>query len=117
MDCQISTLSFERRSRREVDGYWRSEGFSIPAAVDRSSRSPTRGPDGEPSSTDYLTVERPAVVDRFASDFDSLAEFVAGVPAARMLVTTGVLVRASVVYGLEVADGGIELIGIMLDLG
>jgi hypothetical protein len=34
-----------------------------------------------------------------------------------MLVTTGVLVRASVVYGLEVADGGIELIGVMLDLG
>jgi hypothetical protein len=78
---------------------------------------PTRGVHGEPSSTDYLTIELPAVVERFATDFDSLAEFVDGVPTARMLVTTGVLVRASVVYGLEVSDGGIELIGIMLDLG
>jgi hypothetical protein len=77
----------------------------------------TRGLHGEPSSTDYLIIELPAVVERFATNFDSLAEFVGGVPTARMLVTTGVLVRASVVYGLEVADGGIELIGIMLDLG
>lgn len=66
----------------------------------------TRGPHGEPSSTDYLVIELPAVVERFTSDFDSLPEFVAGVPAARMLVTTGVLVSASVVYGIEVADGG-----------
>jgi hypothetical protein len=77
----------------------------------------TRGPGGLPSSTDYLMLELPAIVERFATDFDSLAEFVAGVNAARRLVTTGVLVRASVVYGLEVADGGIELIGVMLDLG
>ncbi len=57
------------------------------------------------------------MVERFAAGFDYLPEFVAGVPAARMLVTTGVLVPASVVCGIEVADGGIELIGVMLDIG
>jgi hypothetical protein len=82
-----------------------------------SQLGPTRGSAGEPSSTDYLIIELPAIVERFATDFDSLAEFVDGVHAARMLITTGVLAPASVVYGLEVADGGIELIGVMLDLG
>lgn len=32
-----------------------------------------RGPDGEPSSTDYLVLELPAVVELFASQFDDLA--------------------------------------------
>ncbi|MEQ8719175.1 MAG: hypothetical protein RIE08_16315 [Acidimicrobiales bacterium] len=39
-----------------------------------------------------------------------------GVPASRMLVVAGVLVRAAVVYGIELADGTVELIGIDLDL-
>jgi hypothetical protein len=32
-------------------------------------------------STDYLTIELPAVVERFATDFDSLVELVDGVAA------------------------------------
>jgi hypothetical protein len=31
----------------------------------------SRGPNGEPSSTDFLVMELPAVVERFAIDFDS----------------------------------------------
>lgn len=57
----------------------------------------SRGPGGQPSATDYLVLELPAIVERFASGFEELAEMVEGVPAARLLVTTGVLVRASVV--------------------
>ena len=77
----------------------------------------SRGPDGQPSATDYLLIELPTVVDRFASEFEELAEMVTGVGTARMLVTTGTLVPASVVYGLEVVGGAIELIGIELDRG
>jgi hypothetical protein len=76
-----------------------------------------RGRDGAPSATDYLVLELPAIVERFASGFEELAEMVEGVPAARMLVTTGVLVRASVVYGIETRDGVIELVGAEFDLG
>ena len=64
-----------------------------------------------------MLIELPTVGERFASDFETLAEMVAGVGTARMLVTTGTLVPASVVYGLEVVGGAIELIGIELDLG
>jgi hypothetical protein len=53
-----------------------------------SQLGPTTGLHGEPSSTDYLIIELPAVVERFATDFDSLAEFVSGVRFAWMLVTT-----------------------------
>ncbi|MDZ7733917.1 MAG: hypothetical protein U5R31_13385 [Acidimicrobiia bacterium] len=77
----------------------------------------SRGPSGEPSATDYLVIELPAIVERFAVDFDHLAEVVEGVPSARMLLTTGLLVRASAVYGLELSEGVVELVGIELDLG
>ena len=77
----------------------------------------SRGTSGEPSSTDYLVLELPAIVERFASGFDDLAEIMAGVPAARMLVTTGMLVPASVVYDLETQSGVIELVGVEFDLG
>jgi hypothetical protein len=77
----------------------------------------SRGPSGAPSSTDYIVLELPAVVDRFATGFEDLAEMVEGVPAARMLITTGVLVPASVVYGVETTGGVVELIGIEMDLG
>lgn len=48
--------------------------------------------------------------------FDDLAEAIEGAPAARMLIGTGRLVRAFVVYGLLAEDGAVDLIGIELDL-
>jgi len=30
---------------------------------------PERGPDGEPSATDFLVMDLPAIVERFAADF------------------------------------------------
>lgn len=60
-------------------------------------------------------MELPAVVDRFATDFEGLPEIVDGFPGGRMFIARGLLVRAFAVYGLLVADGSIELIGVELD--
>lgn len=64
-------------------------------------RSANRGSAGEPSATDFLVIDLPAIVERFATDFEALPEVVEGVSAARgVLVATGRLVRAVAVYGL-----------------
>lgn len=75
-----------------------------------------RGPNGEPSVTDFLVIDLPAVVDRFATDFDALPEIVEGLPSARMLIIAGRLVSQVVVYGLESPDGAIDLIGIDIEV-
>ena len=74
-----------------------------------------RGDAGQPSATDFLVIDLPAIVERFATDFEGLPEFVEGVGVARVLVATGRLVRAVAVYGLLVADDSVELIGIEFD--
>ncbi|MBA2282741.1 MAG: hypothetical protein H0W25_16145 [Acidimicrobiia bacterium] len=74
-----------------------------------------RGRNGEASATDFLVVDLPAVVERFATDFDELAEAVDGVAEVRMLVNTGRVVRAFAVFGLLVDDGSVELIGVEVD--
>lgn len=76
----------------------------------------TRGPNGEPSATDFLVFELPAIVEAFATRFDDLPEAVEGVPDARMAIGTGKLVRAFAVYGLLMADDSVELIGVEIDL-
>ena len=47
-----------------------------------------RGSAGEPSATDFLVIDLPPIVDRFATDFEALPEVVKGVAAARVLVAT-----------------------------
>jgi len=75
-----------------------------------------RGPNGEPSASDFVVLELPAIVERFASDFDSLPELIEGTPAARVLIAPGLVVRAFAVYGVSMTDGSVELIGVSLDL-
>ncbi len=75
-----------------------------------------RGPNGEPSATDFLVLDLPAIVDQVATAFDQLPEVIEGIPAARMLISTGRLVSRLVVYALEAADGSVDLIGIDLDI-
>lgn len=41
-----------------------------------------RGSHGEPSVTDFLVLDLPTIVDRFATDFDALPAAVQGVPGA-----------------------------------
>jgi hypothetical protein len=74
-----------------------------------------RGPNGEPSATDFIAFELPAIIDGFAERFDSLPEAVLGLPAARMFITSGVLVPIVVVFGLLADDGVIDLIGVSID--
>lgn len=77
----------------------------------------SRGPSGEPSATDFLVLELPAVVEAFATRFDELPEAVEGFAEARMVIGTGKLVRAFAVYGLLMADDSVELIGVEIDVG
>lgn len=70
----------------------------------------------EPSVTDFLVLEIPAIVERFATGFDDLPEIVDGVAAGRMLIAAGVLVPVFVVFGVLVADGSVEIIGIDIDM-
>ena len=67
--------------------------------------SPERGPNGEPSTKDFQTIELLRVVDRFAEQFDDLPRLIQGRSDYRFLLTTGVLVKAINVVGRLAADG------------
>lgn len=71
-----------------------------------------RGPEGEPSATDFLVLDLPVIVDHFATRFERLPEVIEGVPQAGMLIAAGRLVHAFVVYGLLEVDGAVDLVGI-----
>lgn len=60
-----------------------------------------RGPAGEPSTTDFLVIDLPPIVDQFATGFDELPEVITSVPSARMLINAGRPVTRFVVFGLE----------------
>ena len=74
-----------------------------------------RGPHGEPSSYDFQSHELLTIVERFAEDWDRLPELIRGRRDYRVLVGSGMLVRAYVVTAQLAADGAIELIGIEID--
>lgn len=76
----------------------------------------TRGPNGEPSSSDFLLLDLPTIADVFGESFDELPAMFEGRTDYRYLVTTGSLVPAAVVVGQLVADGTIVLVGIEVDL-
>lgn len=73
-----------------------------------------RGAHGEPTATDFLVMEVPAIVERFATDFAGLPALDEDLPSVRLLIAPGVLVHALVVYGMLMADGSIELIGMAI---
>lgn len=75
-----------------------------------------RGPEGEPSVNDFLTIDLLPIVDVFATRFDDLPEAVPGRPGYRWLISAGTLVRGVSVIGQLTSDGSIELIHIRLDL-
>lgn len=74
-----------------------------------------RGPNGEPSATDFLVFNLPSVVERFATGFEGLPQVMAGSPTARMYIGTSALLREFVVHGLELEDGIVTLVGIEID--
>jgi hypothetical protein len=71
---------------------------------------PDRGPHGR-ALGDRLPRHRiTAIVEQFATGFDSLPEAVEGVAEARMVIGTSRLVRAFAVYGLLMNDDSVQLI-------
>jgi hypothetical protein len=96
-----------RRRVRVTDSFFEQLDELIPS---------DRGANGEPSATDFLVIDLPSIVDSFATGFDALPEVIEGVPSARMLIAVGRLVGRFVVFGLEAADGSIDVIGLDLDL-
>lgn len=75
-----------------------------------------RGPNGEPSTIDFQSVELIAIVDEFATRFDSLLRPVAGRDDYRLLIKSGVLVLGISVVGQLMPDGAVELLRLELDL-
>jgi hypothetical protein len=77
---------------------------------------PERGPNGEPSTSDFQVYELLRIVDRFATDFDGLPELIAGRPDYRVLIAAGTLVRGFAVIGQLAGDGAVELGQLDIDL-
>jgi hypothetical protein len=96
----------ERRPVRATYGFFED--------LDRQL-GPERGPNGEPSRTDFQTVELLRIIDLFAERFDDLPELIPGRSDYRVLLTTGVLVRALNVVGQLAPDGAVELVALDLD--
>lgn len=76
-----------------------------------------RGAHGEPSATDFLLIDLPAIADEFAARFDELPPAAPGVSSIRMFLGSAVLVPAVVVHGVEVTDGIVHLVGVEIDAG
>ena len=73
-----------------------------------------RGPNGEPAAADFVTNELPAIVERFAVDFDELP-VAEGLSRARALIAPGTFVRVFAVYGVLLTDDTVELVSISLE--
>lgn len=84
--------------------------------LDRQLRS-ERGPNGEPSTTDFQAFELLDIIERFATGFDDLPPLITGRNDYRILVSTGPLVRIYSAIGQLRPDGAVELIALDLDLG
>jgi hypothetical protein len=79
--------------------------------------SEERGPNGEPSRYDFLSLELPEVMEDFALLWGSLPQSIRGREDYRMLVKRGHLVAAlSVEAQLSPVSGIIELVDVALQL-
>lgn len=76
----------------------------------------TRGPNGEPSASDFLLVDLPTISESIAENFDELPQLFPDRDDYRYVVATGLLVRAATITAHLVADGSVVLFGIDIDL-
>lgn len=76
----------------------------------------TRGPDGEPSASDFLLIELPTIAETFGERFDELLRLYPERDDYRYLVAGGRLVYAALVVGQLIDDDTISLFGIEIDL-
>ena len=75
-----------------------------------------RGPHGEPSRGDFQAYELLRLVERFATGFDELPEWIPGRPEYRLLMTAGVIVPVLSVVAQLAPDGAVELVQLDIDL-
>lgn len=75
-----------------------------------------RGPNGEPSSSDFLLVDLPTIAEEFAERFDALPSMYAARSDYRYLVSTCRLITAALVVGQLTNDGTVALVSIEIDL-
>ena len=78
--------------------------------------SSERGPLGQPSSADFLSIDMLEIVEWFAMHFNSIPPLIDGRTDYRVLVKSGLLVRGIEVIGVETPDGDVELVGLELDM-
>ena len=76
----------------------------------------SRGPNGEPSASDFLLVDLPTLSEVFAERFEELPALYADRDDYRYVVATGLLVRAATITAQLVPDGSIVLFGVDIDL-
>jgi len=74
-----------------------------------------RGPNGEPSSGDFLLVDLPLIAEAFATQFDTLATPISGRPDYRSHLTSGMLVPRVLVTGQLGKDDVITLMSVSID--
>ena len=99
-------MSGERREVRATLDFFHDLDRQLPSE---------RGPNGEPSTSDFQTFELLEIVEKFAVDFDTLPALIRGRDDYRVLIATGVVVRAYSVVGQSSPDGAIELISLDVD--
>jgi hypothetical protein len=63
---------------------------------------------GQALANDFQVFELIRIVDRFATDWDSVPELIPGRPDYRMLISTGMLVPRFAVVGQLAPDGAVD---------
>ena len=74
-----------------------------------------RGPNGEPSATDFLLVELPPIAELFATAFESLMTPIPDRPDYRSVLGVGSIVPRILVTGHLQNDGSITLLSVRID--
>ncbi len=99
-------MSGERREVRATLDFFHDLDRQLPGE---------RGPNGEPSTSDFQTFELLEIVEKFAVGFDDFPALIPGRDDYRILISTGVVVRADTVIGQASPDGAVELLSLDID--
>jgi hypothetical protein len=75
-----------------------------------------RGPHGEPSFADFLSIDLLEIVETFATRFDDLPRLIDGRDDYRVLIAAGTLVRALSVVAQLATDDSVDVVAVDLDL-
>ena len=74
-----------------------------------------RGPNGEPTATDFLLADLPPIAERFSTAFEELIMPNPDRPDYRAALSTGILVPRVLVTGVLDSDGGVTLLSVRMD--